>query len=138
MKGVPLRIEVGPRDVASKQITIVRRDTGKKLQIPENDIIVETKNTLESIQIALYDRAKKKFEELTTVAESYNQLKEIVERKGGFIRADWCGDADCEAKIKAETGATIRAILFDQQQHGDRCVRCGKKAENQAYFARSY
>ncbi len=138
MKGVPLRIEVGPRDIAAKQVTIARRDTGEKMQIKDSELITETERLLESIQCALYDRASKKLAELTTTAESYEQFKQTIETKGGFIRASWCGDIDCEKGIKAETGATVRAVPLNQEQNEGECVRCGRKAEKQAYFARSY
>jgi prolyl-tRNA synthetase len=138
LKGVPLRIEIGPRDLKQEQVTMVRRDTKQKSFIKETDVLTEVEKLLEEIQHNLYAKARLALEEKITSVKTYDEFKQVVTGKGGFIKAAWCGNADCEAKIKEETGATIRVIPFEKEEPTSGCVYCGQKAKDVAYFARSY
>jgi prolyl-tRNA synthetase len=136
MKGVPLRVEIGPRDVQAKQITIVRRDTREKTAINRDEAKDRISIMLAEIQKHLYDRARKSFDNLTTPASDMQSFKRIVEGKGGFIKA-FLSDESCEEKIKIETGATVRAVPMEETKKGN-CVYCGKASSREVYFARSY
>jgi len=138
LKGVPIRIELGPRDLKQGQVVMVRRDTGEKNPVKEADIPATTEKLLQEIQDNLFTRAKTLMQEKTTTVQSYKELKEVICQKGGFINAAWCGSADCEAKIKDETGATIRVRPFQKEEPTTNCVYCGQKARETVYFARSY
>ncbi|MCS7106043.1 MAG: proline--tRNA ligase [Candidatus Aenigmarchaeota archaeon] len=138
LKGVPLRVEVGPKDMEKKQIIVVRRDTNEKIVIKEKEIIEKIKLLLEEIQKNLFNKAKKFLEEHITLVKDYKEFKEKLEEKGGFIKACWCGKEKCEEKIKEETGATIRLIPFEKEKIFSNCVYCGEKAKEVVYFAKSY
>lgn len=138
MRGVPLRIEIGPRDLKNNQCVLVRRDSGEKTSVPVDGIEDAVANTLADVQRALFDRAKRFMDENTHRADTLAELREIVETKRGFVIAGWCGDPDCEAKVKDETGATIRNIPFTAPAAAARCVCCGGEAKHTVYFARSY
>jgi prolyl-tRNA synthetase len=139
MKGIPLRIEIGPRDLANNKAVLVRRDTGIKSIVSSSDIAGESKKILEDIQLNLWSMASKRLQDQTAEVRSYSELKEILEAKGGFVKAPWCGSLDCEVKVKDETGADIRFIPFDEKPAvGSSCIVCGKVATNLAYFARAY
>ena len=137
MKGVPIRIEIGPRDVERRQITLVRRDTKAKISVEEADIVAESKRYLEDIQSALRVKAKAILDASITKTDDYGELKKTLEARGGFICASWCGEVACEDKIKEETGATIRTIPFGEHTSA-KCVLCGKPSAKVAYFAKSY
>jgi len=138
MRGVPLRIEIGPRDIKNNQCVLVRRDSGEKTAVPVDGIEDAVAKTLADIQRALFDRAKRFMDENTHRADTLAELREIVETKRGFVIGGWCGDPDCEAKVKDETGATIRNIPFTAPAAAARCVCCGGEAKHTVYFARSY
>ena len=136
MKGVPLRVEIGPRDIQAKQITVVRRDTREKTAIGRDEAKERISTILSDIQKHLYDRARKSFDNLTTSASDMQSFKKIVEGKGGFIKA-FLSDESCEEKIKIETGATVRVVPMEESKKGS-CVYCGKANSGEVYFARSY
>jgi len=138
LKGVPVRIEIGPRDLKQQQVTVARRDTGAKTFFKENEAIDATLALLEEIQSAMYAKAKGILGEKTTSVSSYSDFKTILKRKAGFIKAPWCGSTDCETKIKDETGATIRLRPFEKEEPTANCIYCGGKAKETVYFARSY
>ncbi|MEJ8555207.1 proline--tRNA ligase [Tepidibacter sp. Z1-5] len=138
MKGVPARLEIGPKDIENNQVTIFRRDTLEKTQIPMENLKETIENLLDDIHDGLYNKALKLREEKTYVAKNMDEFKKTIEETPGFIKAMWCGDTECELKVKEETGATIRCIPFEQENLGDTCVCCGKKAEKMAYFAKAY
>ena len=138
LKGVPIRIEIGPRDLKQQQVMMVRRDTGQKLAVKENDILVTMENLLTEIQHNLYAKARIDLEAKTTTVQTYDEFKKVLSEKGGFIKAAWCGSADCEAKIKEETGATIRLRPFETEKPAGRCIYGGEEAAETVYFARSY
>lgn len=138
LKGVPIRIEIGPRDVKHGQITLARRDTSEKITVKEEEAVDAVMQLLEDIQRHLFNKAKKFLEEKITAVKSYDEFKEVLKTKGGFIRASWCGSGKCEEKIKEETGATIRLIPFEKEEVLSNCIFCGGEAKEVAYFAKSY
>jgi prolyl-tRNA synthetase len=138
LKGVPVRIEIGPRDLKQNQVTLARRDTYQKITAKMEEAVQATEKLLEEIQSSLYAKAKTALEEKTTTAQTYDAFKETLKNKGGFIRAPWCGSSKCEEKIKEETGATIRLRPFEKEKPIANCVCCGEKAVEIVYFARSY
>lgn len=136
-KGVPLRVEIGPKDVAKAQVMLARRDTREKQPIPIEGAAALIAARLEEIQAALFDRAKKFRDEHTYPADDYDELKAIVE-KGGFALAHWDGTRETEALIKEETKATIRCIPLAGETEPGRCIRSGAPSEQRVYFARAY
>ncbi len=138
LKGVPLRMEIGPRDVKHEQVVLVRRDTGKKIAVREQETLDVVIKMLEEIQKHMLNRAKKALEEKITPVETYAAFTKTLEDKGGFLRASWCGNSDCEERIKGETGATIRVVPFEKENTFAKCVYCGNDANQVVYFARSY
>ena len=138
LKGIPIRIELGPRDLKQSQVVMVRRDTGQKTPINEADILSTVNKLLEEIQDNMFAKAKANLQEKTTTVQSYEEFKKVLEEKGGFIKAAWCGSPACEAKVKEETGATIRVRPFQVEEPTSNCVVCAEKAKETAYFARSY
>lgn len=137
MKGVPLRVEIGPRDIKNKQITIVRRDTGEKSTLPSSSAVVKLTQLLGEIQQTLFDRAKKSLDQLTHKAGDMDSLKRILEEKGGFVKAYLCDSVTCEDGIKQETGATVRLVPFETREKG-KCVYCGDDDSKMVFLARSY
>ena len=137
MKGVPLRVEIGPRDMQSKQVTIVRRDTGKKSMVPQSDAVTHIVTILEEIQQSLLQRARDAQDKLTTTATDMKGLTHAIEATGGFVKAFLSEDHDCEDKIQQETGATVRIVPFKESAKG-KCVLCGSPNSREVYFARSY
>ncbi|MEM0084058.1 MAG: proline--tRNA ligase [Candidatus Methanomethylicia archaeon] len=138
LRGIPLRIEIGSMEIKKEQITIARRDTYERITVKEEEMVEAIKKLLEEIQRNLYNRAKKFLEEKITRVENYEEFKKILSEKGGFIKASWCGNRECEEKIKEETGATIRLIPLEREEPFSKCIYCGKEAKEVAYFAKSY
>ena len=141
MKGVPLRIEIGPRDVKKKQAVAVRRDTQQKEILDLNFLSQKVSEILKDIQKNLFQQALDFQRENTRFVQSWEGFKEVIESKRGFIKAYWCGNTSCEEKIKEETMATIRVIPLEQNKKEDSkgdCILCQKKAETLVYFARAY
>ena len=138
MKGVPVRLEIGPRDLAQKQITAVRRDKGNKLVIPENELISTLEKWMDDIQNNLYIQARVHLEENIRFTENYEEFKEIIKEKLGFVKVYWCEDEQCENQIKAEAKATIRCIPLEEQEETGKCIFCGKESTTQVYFGRAY
>lgn len=138
LKGVPVRVEIGPRDVRQGHVTIARRDTFEKFVVQDGEAVEAVKNLLEEIQNNLFRRAKSFLEAMITPVYTYDEFKEILQRKGGFIKAAWCLSPECEKRIKEETGATIRLIPFEREKPSSPCIYCGGKAEEIVYFAKSY
>jgi prolyl-tRNA synthetase len=139
MRGVPLRLEIGPKDIEKSAVFAARRDTRAKSSLPMEGLAQTIQRLLEEIQQSLLDRARKFRDEHTSTADSYEVFKEIMEGRPGFVIAPWCESADCEAQIKAETQATIRNIPkgYDEAP-GKPCVRCDKPATVSAWFAKAY
>jgi prolyl-tRNA synthetase len=143
MRGVPLRIEIGPRDVASGEAVLARRDmTGPpaKSKAPLADIAARAKALLDEIQKSLYQQAKAAAEANTHRFDDYAKFRAQMEGEGGGGFADvyWCGRAECETKLREETRATCRAIPLEQHHPSGRCLVCGEPATERAYFAKAY
>jgi prolyl-tRNA synthetase len=137
MKGVPLRVEIGPRDLQAKQVTLVRRDNRKKTLVSDSDSINEIISVLDQIQTALYEKARQGLQDMTVNAGNMEIVKQVIEEKGGFVKVSLCSDPDCENKIQAETGATVRVIPFNSKKTNN-CVYCGKADSREVYLSRSY
>lgn len=139
MRGVPLRIEIGPKDIAKETVVLARRDVpgreGKSF-VPQAGLPDAVRQALNSIQGALYERALKFREDNTTSPENYDAFKNAVEK--GFAFSFWCGSAQCEKSIKDDTKATLRCIPVEQSEEKGACIYCGQPAEEKAYFAKAY
>ena len=138
MKGIPVRLEIGPKDIENNSCVLVRRDTGEKISASLDSIEETIAKLLEDIQNNLYNKALEHRNEHTYTATDYDSFKEIVETKPGFVKSMWCGDEACENKIKEDTGATARCMPFQQENLGETCVCCGKKAKTMVYWGRAY
>ena len=136
--GVPIRVEVGPRDVQRGEAVLVRRDTGEKITVSEEGLKDRVAELLDDIQRSLYERAGRFREEHSHVVDDYEVFKELIADEGGFVRSFWCGAGVCEDQIKQETMATIRCIPLEDGGEEGRCVRCNKKAHGRVYFAKAY
>ena len=137
LKGVPVRIEIGPRDVESKKLVMARRDNGEKFSISKNELGIKIKTTLEEIQNNLFNQAKEFRNANTHDIKTYDEFKNII-NNGGFVRCGWDGDSETELKIKEETKATIRCIPFNENPKGLKCVYSGKTAKHEVIYAKAY
>ncbi|MBN2795009.1 MAG: proline--tRNA ligase [Clostridia bacterium] len=138
MKGVPLRIELGPRDIENGVAMVARRDTLDKNQMELEHLPEMVSELLEDMHQDMYHAALEMREEKTYTVKTYNALVESISEKQGFYKAMWCGCEACEAKIKEETGATIRCMPFEQEQLSETCIVCGEKADKMVYLAKAY
>ena len=138
MRGIPLRVELGPKDIAAGQCVLVRRDTREKIVCPLSELEKTAADLLETIQKDMFDRAKEHRDSHTYDAQTLDEMKQIVAEHPGFIRAMWCGDRACEDKIKEEAGITSRCIPFHQVKVGEKCVCCGKPASKMLYWGVAY
>jgi prolyl-tRNA synthetase len=138
LKGVPLRVELGPRDIEAGQAVLVRRDTGGKRSAKLAAVVDEVTRELEEISTSLLERAREALRKNTYMTTSYDELKRIIKEKGGIVRAPWCGSAECEDKLRQETGAKILNIPLDQHPSDSKCAMCGGHAEIIANIAKSY
>lgn len=138
MKGVPVRIEIGPRDIKNEQVVLVRRDTGEKTIVSESELLSHLKSLLDEIQANMFNQAKKFLNENIREVDNFDEFKQIIDEKRGFIKAHWCGNAECEKKVKEETGATLRCIPFSKDNTSAKCIVCNKESDTVAYFAKSY
>lgn len=137
LRGVPVRIEIGPKEVDSSQALLVRRDTREKQMFPQNGLTVYVERLLDEIQKSLFESAKRFMEKMTHRVEEFSGLREMLEG-GGFVYAPWCGGRLCEEKVQEETKATIRCIPFDTEEVMGRCIVCGKSARWTVPFAKAY
>lgn len=138
LKGVPVRIEIGPKDIEKGSIVYARRDDFSKGDMAISEVGVKVPELLEEIQQNMYDMALKHREEHTVDATDFETFTNHIESGSGFVRAMWCGDRNCEEEIKEKTGATTRCQPFEQKEISDVCVHCGKKAKKMMYFAKAY
>ncbi len=139
MKGVPLRLEIGPRDMEKGQVVLVRRDTGEKVFVKEEDLEHTLSITLEDIQKNMFQKALDFREENTSHCDNYQEFQDVIEEKRGLIKANWCGKEECEDKIKEKTKATIRCIPLEEEGKGEgSCICCGHEAREKVYFGRAY
>ncbi|MBO6270264.1 MAG: proline--tRNA ligase [Clostridium sp.] len=138
MKGIPLRVEVGPKDIEAGQAVLVRRDTHEKVTVALDSLADEVQKALAQMQQDMYDRALARQKAMTFDAHSFEELKEIADNKPGFIRAMWCGCRECEDRLKEEVGITSRCMPFAQEKLGENCVVCGKPAVKMVYWGKAY
>jgi prolyl-tRNA synthetase len=139
LRGVPLRLEIGPKDIEKSTVVLARRDTREKSFVPMDGLAVQVQERLEAIQAALLQRALAYRSEHTTETDSYEEFTQIMDGRPGFVVSPWCGSAACEASIKTETQATIRNIPFGSTAPtGKACLKCGEPATTSAWFAKSY
>jgi prolyl-tRNA synthetase len=138
MRGVPLRMEIGPKDLEKSQVVLARRDTREKSTAPMDGLAARVTALLQDIQDALFSRALKFREEHTAHAANYEEFKELMAGRPGFVIAGWCGGADCESLIKSETQATLRNIPLASTNLHPHCVKCGKPSSGDAWFAKAY
>ena len=138
MKGYPVRIEIGPRDIENNQAVAVRRDRLEKEIISLDNIGDTISQMLDTMQNDMFEKAKAHREANTYVVENYDKYKEEISGRPGFAKMMWCGERECEDKLKEETGATIRCIPFEQEDLGCKCHICGKEAKHMIYAARAY
>ena len=138
MKGVPVRVEIGPKDIEKDQVVLFRRDTLEKNIVQLEDLEKEVLQLLDDIQKNLLYKTKQRRDEKTFYVNNFEELKEIMSTKQGFAKAMWCEDPKCEEHIKKELGVTIRCIPFEQEKLGDSCPFCGKEAKEMVYYAKAY
>lgn len=138
LKGVPIRIEIGPRDVKNKQVILVRRDTGEKEAVKIDKVVLRIKILLDDIHKNIFAKACDFLKKNTHKVKTYDELKKILKTKGGILQACWCGERSCEDRVKEETGAKIVNIPFEQEKIFSGCIVCGKEAKVIANFAKSY
>jgi prolyl-tRNA synthetase len=139
LRGVPVRLEIGPKDIEKSQVVLARRDTREKSFVPMEGLPAHVEQMLGAIQQALFERALKFRAEHTSETDSYDEFKQIMEGRPGFVISPWCGSAQCETAVKTETQATIRNIPFSSPPaDGKKCLRCGVDATVHAWFAKSY
>ena len=138
MRGVPLRLELGPKDIEKDQCVLVRRDTREKAFVPLAGAPARIRELLDQVQKDLLERARKFVADNTTRVSSWDEFRQIMAGRRGFLIAGWCGDAECEARIKQETKATVRVIPLEGGVRPGTCIRCGQPSPQEVYFAQAY
>ena len=139
MKGVPVRLEIGPRDIENNSCVLVSRVTRQKTVVSLDNIVAEVEAALARVHEELYERAEKNLAEKTSVAHDYDEFLDIAQNRPGFIKAMWCGDSECEDKLKDVTGGVkSRCIPFVEDNISDKCVCCGKPAKHMVVWGRQY
>ena len=138
MKGVPLRLELGPRDIENNCCVLARRDNGEKVTVSLDELETKIPELLKAVQDGLYNKALEHRATATFDAHDRDEMIDIAKNKDGFIRAMWCGDRECEDKLKELTGVTSRCIPFEQEEISDKCVCCGKPAKHMLYWGKAY
>lgn len=140
MRGIPMRVEIGPKDIENNQAVLVRRDTREKVVVSLDEIAVKAAELLETIQKDMFETALAHREAHTYAASEYEEFKNTIETKPGFVKAPWCGCRECEDQIKEETGATSRCVplVGGEVEEGQTCVCCGKPATKMVYWGRAY
>jgi len=138
IKGIPLRVEIGPKDIEKGQAVVVRRDTREKIEVSLAELADKIPQIMEKMQEDMYQKALAHRDAHTYDAHDYEEFKEIITNKPGFVRAMWCGDQACELKIKDDTTATSRCMPFEQHKLSDVCVCCGRPAKTMVYWGKAY
>lgn len=138
LKGVPIRIELGPRDLDKNSCIAARRDTGDKTPVSIDNVLSAIEDLLSQVQSNLLKQAYDRVKANTSQLDNYDDFKDLIDKRGGLINSHWCGDKDCEAKIQDETKATIRVIPLDQIKETGKCIRCGNKSTGRVTFAKAY
>ena len=138
MRGIPVRVEIGPKDIEAGQAIIARRDTGEKMTVSLDELEEKVSQVLECMQSEMLERARAHRDAHTYVARNYEEFKDTAVNKPGFIKAMWCGDRACEDKIKEELAVTSRCMPFEQETLSDVCVCCGRPAKKMVYWGKAY
>jgi len=138
MKGVPVRLEIGPKDIENNQCVLVRRDNREKIFVSLDELETKIPEILKAVHDGLYEKALARREEMTYSVENLDEMIENAENRPGFIKAMWCGELACEEKLKEVAGVTSRCIPFEQEEITDTCVCCGKKAKHMLYWGKAY
>ena len=138
MRGIPLRIEIGPRDIENNQCVAVSRDNREKATVSLDALVSSVNELLDGVQKRLYEKAKANLVENTRPVTSVEEAKQVIAEKGGFIKMMWCGDLDCELKMKEDVGVSSRCMPFEQEHIGDMCPVCGKPAKHMVVWGVSY
>jgi prolyl-tRNA synthetase len=138
LRGVPLRVEIGPKDIEKSAVLVARRDTREKQSLPMHGLATQLAQLLDHIQTNLFDRATAFRDEHTQRVATYEEFKQVLEGRPGFIIAPWCGSAACEAQIKTDTQATIRNMPINGSAPSGHCIRCDSSATAEAWFAKAY
>ena len=138
MRGIPVRIECGPKDIENGQAVVVRRDTREKAVVKFQELAEKVRQILDAMQVDMLERARAHREAHTYVARDYEEFRQTIAEKPGFVKAMWCGDQECEDKIKEDTQATSRCVPFEQEQLSEKCVCCGKPAKKMVYWGKAY
>ena len=138
MKGVPLRVNIGIRDIREEQVELVRRDTKERFYVKEKDLVSEILSILENIQSNIYHLAKNYLLTNTRTAKNLDELLSILDSSGGFVACSWCGKRECEDSVKEKTTADIRIVPFNTRKNISSCIACGKEGTNEVYFGRAY
>ena len=138
MRGIPIRVEIGRKDIEAGKAVLVRRDTREKIEVSLDNIEEEAGKLLETIQKEMLEHAREHRDAHTYVATNYDEFCETINTKPGFVKAMWCGDRACEDKIKEDLSATSRCMPFKQEHLADTCVCCGKPAKTMVYWGRAY
>jgi len=138
MKGVPLRLEVGPKDIENNQVVLVRRDTREKMIVSMDDLEARIPALLDEIHDALYEKAVKRQKEMTTTVTTPEEMRDAADNKPGFIKAMWCNELACEEKIKEVYGLSSRCMPFEQEKVADTCICCGKETDTMVYWGKAY
>ena len=138
MKGVPLRLEIGPKDIEKNQCVLVRRDTREKIFVSLDDLETEIPRLLNELAQNIYNRALENRENRTWTATTMDEVKELAEKNNGYIKTMWCGDLACEEKMKEEAGLSSRCMPFEQEKLSDVCPCCGKPANLMVYWGKAY
>ena len=138
MRGIPVRIEIGPRDIEANKAVLARRDTGEKIEINLDELEVKVAELLDKMQVEMLERARAHRDEHTYTATEYAEFLDILNNKPGFVKAMWCGDRACEDKVKEDAAATSRCMPFEQEKLSDKCICCGKPASKMVYWGKAY
>ncbi|KGN00904.1 proline--tRNA ligase [Clostridium novyi A str. 4570] len=138
MKGVPVRLEVGPKDIENNQVVLVRRDTREKIFVSMDELETKIPELLDEIHNSMLEHARTHRDEHTYTAKTLDEFKEIADTKPGFIKAMWCGDTACEEKLKEVAGVSSRCMPFEQEEITDKCICCGKEAKHMVYWGKAY
>lgn len=138
MRGIPVRIEIGPKDIEANQAVVVRRDTREKIVVSLDELETKVGEILDTMQKEMLERARAHRDAHTSVATNYDEFKDAIANKPGFVKAMWCGEEACELKIKEDTTATSRCMPFEQEVLSDKCVCCGKPAKTMVYWGKAY
>lgn len=138
MKGVPLRVNIGPRDIQENQVELIRRDTKERFYVKEKELVNQTLSFLEKIQSDMFDRAKNLLQENTRSATTLEELLSVLDATGGFVACSWCGKRECEDLVKEKTTADIRIVPFNAKNNISSCIGCGNQETIEVYFGRAY